>query len=200
MTNSDPNDGLVQRAVAGSAVAFAELVDRHAVPLTLFVRRHGSGVLSADYSAEDLLQSILLAAWESLSTFEDRGPGSFYGWLVQIARHTIGGRNRYQRAKGRDRAESLERQTTSGRVAAPEVVESMTSIASRAARDEQVLRLQDALAGFSDERRRIVELSFLEGRPLRDVAETLALPKSTVWDQLRLAMRELKDIVGDDRS
>jgi len=50
-----------------------------------------------------------------------------------------------------------------------------------------------------DEQVRVVELSFFEGRAHGDIAEILDIPLGTVKSRLRLAMRRLRDFLGENK-
>ena len=70
---------VVDRAVAGDAHAFAQLVE----PYQRELRVHCYRMLGSLTDAEDVLQETLLAAWRGLAGFEGRA--SVRAWLYRIA-------------------------------------------------------------------------------------------------------------------
>ena len=98
----------LQRAVAGSQGAFAELWQRYVPGLEVMLcgrmwRGLGPALrprLIAE--AEDILAQVMANAFQRLSSFEYRGPRSFLAWLCHIAENTLNNRIAYWTAQGRD--------------------------------------------------------------------------------------------------
>ncbi len=82
MEISEQNAQYVQDAIAGSDVAFAELMRVHAPALIRFVER----MLRDSRVAEDVVQETFLKVWKSLHTFDQQKKIST--WLFQIAKNT----------------------------------------------------------------------------------------------------------------
>src|SRR5215469_16446516 len=72
---------LLERAQAGDDAAFGELLS----PYRRELRVHCYRMLGSMQDAEDVLQEVLLAAWQDLPRFERRS--SLRTWLYQIATH-----------------------------------------------------------------------------------------------------------------
>lgn len=193
----EPQD-LASRAAAGDARAFLTLVQELAAPLQLYIAKQARGVLGADVDADDLLQATLCKAWELMPSFASNGAGSFYRWLVTIAGNQIGNRVQYVRVAGRQDVRSLA--SASGDAQALALADSMTSVASQAARREAVARAEAALARMPDSERTLVELTYLEGLSIRDAAEQAGLPRSTAFRLLQAGMARLRAAVLPPRS
>ncbi|MEI6343622.1 MAG: RNA polymerase sigma factor [Verrucomicrobiota bacterium] len=79
----DPTDAdLVRSAMEGRPEAFEELVRRHQSRLFVLARRH----LPDESEAADLVQDILLKAWQHLASW--RGDAPFEHWLLRIGVRT----------------------------------------------------------------------------------------------------------------
>lgn len=74
---------LVDRARAGSVDAFEEIVRHYQPRLTRYLRLRGL----ASHDADDVVQHSLLAAWQSLATYDPRW--RFSTWLYTIAQRSI---------------------------------------------------------------------------------------------------------------
>ncbi len=75
---------LVKAVLCKDRKATAEFVDRYSDPLYAYLH---SRLFPRVDLAEDLLQEVLLAAWENLSAFQGRS--SLKSWLLGIARHKV---------------------------------------------------------------------------------------------------------------
>jgi len=81
----DTDDGrLVHEVLAKDRKATAEFVERCADWVYPFVRRR---LLPHAGFVEDLVQEVLLAAWQNLPKF--RGDGDLRAWVLGIARHKV---------------------------------------------------------------------------------------------------------------
>lgn len=187
----DGDGSLIRRMQAGDDVAFASLVSRCSIRLLAFIKRTGGAALRADCDVDDLFQIVVFDAWRLHAGFVDRGPGSFYAWLVAVARNVIHQRLRYLDAARRG---GTEKRVSAADIAS-EIPASITSISSRVGRVEDIDRLLIAIDGMPDRRRAVVELYHIEGATVREVSEKLAVPRSTVFDELKSAMTTLKDLL-----
>src|SRR3981189_1351622 len=70
---------LVERARAGDAAAFTDLVNRYERK----IYRLAKHITQNDEDAEDVLQDAFLKAYEHLDSF--KGDSQFYTWIVRIA-------------------------------------------------------------------------------------------------------------------
>jgi RNA polymerase sigma-70 factor, ECF subfamily len=58
-------------------------------------------------------------------------------------------------------------------------------------------RVRAALAELSEEQMRVVELSFYEEKAHEEIAQILQIPLGTVKSRLRLAMKRLRNLLGE---
>lgn len=90
MTRAADDSELSRAAQTGSADAFAQLVERHEVPLFRFLRlRTGRADL-----AEELVQDTFVRCWTKLHLFD--GTRAFRPWLFRIAANVLHNRRRDQ--------------------------------------------------------------------------------------------------------
>jgi RNA polymerase sigma-70 factor (ECF subfamily) len=186
---------LVQRAIGGDQAAYAELLSRDTVRLVAFIRKSGGRALRADFDADDVFQNVASTAWLNLPRFEDRGPGSFYRWLVTIAKHAIQDRWKYLDAKGRGGVHSMDNAPTNS--GAREPIDTRTSISVLASRREGVASLERALDALDADERQVIDLQLLQAKSLAEIATELGIAKSTAWERLNQAMSKLKRSVGE---
>ena len=165
---------LVVRSLRGDAAAFVALVRRYEGPLAALVRRL---VADAHYG-EDVLQETLLQAWRSLGQLRD--PKRVKPWLLQVARN---------------RCRDLSR--SSQRVARPadvDVIEAYVNRRGRAVAMKCRLRqeAQDVLRHLAAGERELLEMFYLEGLTIRQIAHRTARPQGTVKRQLFQARRKAR--------
>lgn len=172
MTETDRQ--LVERARAGDAQAFEQLVRRHlraafAVALA---------VVGEPADADDVCQDAFIGALEHLDDCRD--PDRFRAWLLRIVRNRGHNRRRYHK-----RREALPLEYAGGIVGG-----------ASPARDAEIAelrrRLLDALDRLPAVQREIVLLHDLEGWRHREIGEALDLPEGTVRAHLSYARRELR--------
>lgn len=73
----------LERARAGDAVAFEELIEPHRRELLVHCYR----TLGSLQDAEDVLQEVLLSAWRALDRFDGR---SLRAWLYRMVSPELG--------------------------------------------------------------------------------------------------------------
>ncbi len=161
---------LVEAARDGDRGALDELVARHQGRLLAFLRAAMSPALAARVAPEDVLQESLLACARRLDSYEDRGPTSFYRWLVGIARFKVAEARRAQAAGKRAAEEPLE----------SSVPGAGTSPSMHAARAEGGAALHDALAALPDRQGEAVRLRYLEGLSVAETAARLGTSDAAV--------------------
>ena len=169
---------LVERARAGDAPAFEELVRRHlraayAVALAVVGER-------AD--AEDVCQDAFLTALERLE--ECRRPDRFAAWLLQIVRN---------RARNLRRAQAVRRGFPLEHAAG---VAGRHDAAHGAEQAELRSRLLAAMTELSVPQREALLLHDLEGWRHKEIAAHLGVPESTARAYLFQARRKLRARLG----
>jgi RNA polymerase sigma-70 factor, ECF subfamily len=145
---------LVARAQRGDAAAFAALYEAYAPAIHRYLRRRLDGPAEA---VEDLTGDVFAKAFEKLGTYRERG-APFAAWLYRIAHNRLVD---HLRARPRHAAAPLEE-------GAERAIGDEAGFGRVLDREE----LAAALARLGADRRRAVELRFLEDR---SVAETAAL-------------------------
>jgi RNA polymerase sigma-70 factor (ECF subfamily) len=168
---------LVERARAGDAGAFEELVRRHlraafAVALA---------VLGEPADAEDVCQDAFMTALQQIDTCQ---PDRFAGWLLRIVKNraiSIQRQQKVRRAMPLDWANSARSRDDPGRDA-----------------DQSALRdrLTGALKKLPEKQREVLLLHDLEGWRHREIGEALGMPEGTVRYTLFHARRAVRATLG----
>jgi RNA polymerase sigma-70 factor (ECF subfamily) len=175
-------DRLLRGALEGDSGCQAALFSRHLGRLLALVRARMSARARSVAAPEDIVQETHLEASRKLPTFEDRGPASFYRWLVAIARFKMAEADRAG-AAGKRQWVPIDR-PPSGR---------MTSPSGRAMRRQRDERLARALGELGEARAEAVRLRYLEGLSVAETAERLGRSEAAVK---ALVSRGLEDLAA----
>lgn len=167
-------------AVRQDREAFAVLFAFYAPRVKAFLLRSGT---PADL-AEELAQETLVTVWRKAALFDPAKAGAS-AWIFAISRNLRIDAARRQR---REALHALAEEPEPELAAAPD----HDMVAA-----ERQQRVRAALDHLPGEQRRIVELSFFEGRPHGDIAGLLDIPLGTVKSRLRLAMNRMRTLLGD---
>lgn len=180
----DADLNLVERCLAGSDVAWEDLVKLHTRRVYAICYRF----TSSDSEAQDLSQDVFLRVFKNLKSFR-AGEGSFVVWLTRLTRNLL--IDHYRRTKLERLTESLEGQ-------APVLEEKATTfnrtdgiLAGREASEV----LQAALQKLSPELRETVILRDLEELEYREIALILSVPEGTVKSRLNRGRAELARVL-----
>jgi RNA polymerase sigma-70 factor (ECF subfamily) len=174
---SDPSPELVSRARAGSQRAFADLVRPYAQRLFAFLMREMG---NAD-DAEDLMQEVLVRAWQGLPQYEHRD--RFEGWLFTIAYRQLAGHRR--RSRRRDRTHDTLRLHASPPAAASNPLSELEAT-------ELADAVTAAIATLSDHQRRVLTLRQSTDMTFAEIARAMGQPLNTVLSHMRYALQKIE--------
>jgi len=148
---------LAERAAAGDAAAFSQLVRLHEARVRRFLGR-----LVRGEGADDLAQEVFLKAWRMRRDW--RGEGSYGGWLMRIAWHAFLSSHR-----ARGRREIREHKAYEA------------DLASAVADDaDRRIDLARALAALDHRERAAAQLCFAEGYSHNEAARIMSVPLGTL--------------------
>ena len=152
----------ISAAQDGDAAAYARVVESWGGPLLRFCHNH----LPATIDAEDVVQDVLLTAWQKLPDLDDRS--RFRAWMYTIARN---------------RCREVIR--TAGRRATDPVAPEEVPV--RITRDAAMKALRKSVVRLPDNQRRIWVMAQIDGLRYAEIAEIEELPVSTVRGRLARA-------------
>jgi RNA polymerase sigma-70 factor (ECF subfamily) len=178
---------LVELARQGNRAAFDELISLTRERLIGFIRFQLGNRLRQKVEFEDVLQEVLLCAYQSVGEFQGQDNQAFRRWLEGIARNIV-------RNLARRRGWKLELEISQ------ELPGSNVSPSRNQRRQERFERLSKAVEGLSPDYRTVIQLSRIEGLKIREIADRMNRSHSAVKNLLLRAMRELKKSFGDTES
>lgn len=160
--------------------AFAALFRRYAPRMKGVLMRAGAPADIADEAA----QEAMLAIWRRAESF-DPSRASAAAWIYAILRN-----KRIDMARKAARVAADRAQPMVDGAAEPDA-EIVYGVERRNA------KIRAAVRELSEDQKRVVLLSFFEGRTHAEIAEALDLPIGTVKSRIRLAFGKIRASLGD---
>ena len=151
----------------------------------------------------DVVQQVLLRAHAALHTLRAVDPPAVAAWLRKILASELADtlKHFHRDRRAIDRERSLEAdldQSASG--LAGWLAAEQSSPSQRAVRNEDLLRLADALADLPDRMRAVVVLKHCQGWMLRQIAERLGATVPAVASLLRRGLEQLRARLAPEES
>ncbi|ERS33761.1 hypothetical protein HMPREF1278_01232 [Propionibacterium sp. KPL1849] len=162
----------IRAAQDGDADAYARIVKSWGGRLLRFCRNN----LPATVDAEDVVQDVLLTAWQKLPGLDDRS--RFRAWMYTIARNRC---REVIRTAGRRATDPVSPEEVAVKI------DSRQDPARAHARDAAMVALRKSVAGLPDSQRRIWVMAQIDGLGYAEIADIEELPLSTVRGRLARA-------------
>ena len=89
MDERNTEQRLLEKAKRGDRQAFDGLLALYEDALASFISTRVGSQLRKKVEVRDVVQDVMLTAWQSLSDFEPKDEGSFLRWLCGIAQNRI---------------------------------------------------------------------------------------------------------------
>jgi len=197
MTEHRQTQTWVAAARVGDRLALAKLLALHHPRLMARAAGRMDADIRARTSPEDVLQEVYLQVFRQIDHFEARNPDSFLNWVITILdRKLIDARRAARRARrdvGREASAAAVRPSASHWDLLEHVYRD-TGTPSRVVRhDEAVGALLACIAELLDSHRRVIELRFLEGLPVAEVAQELGKSEEAVVALTQRALKSLRE-------
>lgn len=184
-TLSWDDDALMAAIQARDDAALATFYDRYGrLAFGLAYRMLGERGM-----AEDVVQEAFLNAWRRAGSFE-LGRGSARSWLMSIV-HNLA----IDRRRGRQRRIWSD-------VALDEVETILATDEDDAfavvAQSVEAERVQSVLQELPEEQRQAIVLAYFAGLTHQEIAEQTGTPLGTVKSRMRLGLRRMRTLLGDE--
>lgn len=168
--------------------------------LRMLARTHARKAYQAKIGASDIVQQAMLQAVQGLDGFRGRTEAEFRGWLRQILAHHICHLDRDLHRDKRDirREQSMEQKLAQSSMRLEGLLAGEGPTPSQhAALGENVLQLAEAVQRLPDAQREAIQLHYLEGMKLSDVAEQMQKSSGAIAGLLHRGMKTLRSQLGE---
>ncbi len=187
--------------MAEEAEPFAPSLMRYRDYLCVLARLQMGPRLQHKLDPSDLVQQTLLKAHARRGQFRGRNEAEFAAWLREILANNLAEAARHFGTAGRDVA--LERSLEDALSESSARLERWLAAdapgpSEQAARNEQVLRLAQALGRLPEDYRQAVELHHLKDCPVAEVARQMGRSTRSVAGLLLRGMKRLRELLNED--
>lgn len=189
-----PSDGtLVEQTLGGRRQAFDTLIARYQRQAVAVSYR----LLGSSHDALEVTQDAFLKAFSSLATLQK--PEAFGGWLMRIVSNlSLNYRRSRKTRQGQLPLDDLLGATEAGQSDSAGGSDWMAQSGDPVRRlesEEMGRRLQQALLELPEKQRTAIVLFAIEGRPQKEVAETLECSVEAVKWHVFQGRKKLKDLL-----
>jgi RNA polymerase sigma-70 factor (ECF subfamily) len=190
---------LINDAREGNEEAARRLLVLYHPRLRARLLRQMDAVMRSKIEPEDILQQVYLDAFRAISQFTYQGKDSFLRWMYAILDRKLIDEHRAMRADRRDVRREVKAAARSGNQTTyvdlmARVMAARTTTPSQLVRKEEALGVLSAcVATLPEHYRDVIQMRFLEGRPVSDVAETLGRSIGSVHMICHRALRQLRE-------
>lgn len=190
----EPSDGtLVEQVLGGNRAAFDELIRKYQRQAVAVSYR----LLGSSHDALEVTQDAFLKAFSSLATLQK--PEAFGGWLMRIVSNlSLNYRRSRKTRKSQLPLDDLLGATEAGQSDAMTGSDSMAQSGDplrRLESEEMGRRLAKAMQELPEKQRLAITLFAIEGRPQKEVAETLECSVEAVKWHVFQGRKKLKDLL-----
>jgi RNA polymerase sigma-70 factor, ECF subfamily len=183
--------------MSDDAKAPARNLEQYREYLRLLARLHLAGNLQRKLDASDVVQQTLVKAYQHLGECRGQSDGELAAWLRQILANTLADAARkYQREVALESPVLGALEESSARLEAW-LAADQSSPSERVIRQEQLLRLAQALAQLPDDQRTAVELHHLKDEAVVDIAQRMGRTEASVAGLLRRGLQRLRELLQD---
>jgi RNA polymerase sigma-70 factor (ECF subfamily) len=179
-----------------------DLLERFRSYLSLLARMQLDPSLQGKIDLSGVVQQTLLEAHQAMDQLRSWDEPRQLAWLRRALANNLTDEVRKLGTAARDvkREQSLEAELEQSSLRLEAWLASEESTPpERAMRNEQLLRMAEALEQLPEDQRTAVELHHLKGRPLAEVAEVLGRSKGAVATLLFRGMTRLRKDLGTDK-
>ena len=198
MHDSTETQVLIKQARKGDEQSIKRLLVLYHPRLRARLLRQMDPIMRSKIEPEDILQQVYLETFRAIGSFEYQGPDSFLRWMYAILDRKLIDEHRALRAERRD--VRREYKPSAGPAGKTTYIDLLARVTAGGSTPSQIVRKDEALgvltacvAGLPDHYREVIQMRFIEGRPVADVARTLKRSIGSIHMICHRALRQLRE-------
>lgn len=135
--------------------------------------------------AEEVLHDAFLKIWNGIDSY-DASRGRLFTWMLNLSRNLAIDKLRSKEIKKEQKTDQVEN--------------NVSKIEQNADRTEptDLIGVKDLVDGLREEERLVVNMVYFKGYTQAEVSEETEIPLGTVKTRLRMALKNLRSIVGKE--
>jgi RNA polymerase sigma-70 factor, ECF subfamily len=193
-------EDLLDRAGRADASALGRLLERHRTRLRRLVAARLDRRLTARVDPSDVVQETLVDAVRRLPEYLRERPVPYLAWLRRLALQRLVWWHRFhlgssKRSVSRDRTRGLPLSDASTATLVDRLAGTGTGPSGQVIRDEERARARAALEGLAATDRQVLELRYVEGLSLAEIAARLGNGLSAVKMRHLRALERFRDLI-----
>jgi RNA polymerase sigma-70 factor (ECF subfamily) len=153
--------------------------------------------LQAKLDPSDLVQQTLLEAHAALAGFSWRSDAEAAAWLRRILCNNLADAIRRFGTAGRDVGLERSLEESSARLDAW-LASDQSEPGEQLDRQEQLLRLADALVQLPEDQRTALDLKHFQGLPVEEISRRMGRSGASVAGLLRRGLQRLRELLAED--
>lgn len=142
-----------------------------------------SRIIKREEIAEEVLQDAFLKIWDRIDSY-DPSKGKLFTWMLNITRNL---------AIDKTRSREFSKDKKTGDI---ENYVSRIDREGHTVQNVEAIGLHELLKSLPADQRFIIDQHYLKGYTQAEISEEFDLPLGTVKTRMRLAMKELRNILG----
>jgi len=189
-------DPTIRSAIAGNSASLESLLLHFHDPLLQFIQSSAHLGATPDLSPEDILQETFIETFRHIQSLEARGPDAFFAWLKSIARTRLLNMIAARKAQKRGGLHHRVATPASPDATATTILELLAAtdttpslITRRAEANHLTAR---AIAALDPDRRHVLDLRFVQGLPLADIAARTGKSEGAVKMLIHRTLQDLR--------
>lgn len=179
-TATNPDRSMVLQLKNGDQQAMAIILNKYGDALYGAIYQ----IVRSEDIAKDLMQDACIKIWQNIKSY-DENKGRLFTWLLRICRNTAIDKARTGKFKAIAQSKTLEET----------VYNSVTHSEQMNIPDSGLMQVIQKL---DEKYQQVINLIYLQGFTQREVADELDIPLGTVKSRIKIAIRELRNLLGDN--
>jgi len=161
-----------------NSVAMGLLYDNYSAALYGVIFR----IIQSEHFSENILQDTFIKIWKNIASY-DKSKGRLFTWMLNIARNSAIDFTRSKAYRNNTKTDSIHIETQT-----PNKLSTETNV--------QTMGLQNIIKSLDPKLKQVIDLIYFEGYTQREVAKEFDIPLGTVKSRVRIAVRELRKLMG----